>query len=253
MSGYARLAALMAGAAAIAAILAPSASASSGEITRALANSSRTEASVAGSITWTGCEHPAPVGPLEPFPPIKPKPGEPIPSKEVWPNLPCNWTPFVTLGPGTADADCSAPGRQDPDSLGEGVTLVWLGFTRSGAGADQFDVGGIPLGGGANQLLCLSAVELGAQKTWIVCPAVVGFECPPAQYRSVEFAHALAGSLLSPLPAAIGSGAALFSGPEPPPEPPRQRRRCKKHKADGKTHARRAVCKRSRHKKHPAM
>lgn len=241
MSGYARLAAMAVTAMVAGAIPAATALGSSGEITKASTNAGGSQAEVAGSVTWSGCEHPMP---LEP-PRFPSKPGEPF-QPIGWVAPPCNWTPFATLGPGTVATDCAAPGRQDLDSLGDGVTLIWRGAVRSGPGTDPFDVAGIPLGGGANKLVCLSAVELGPVAMSVVCIQVVGHDCPAPGYQAAEFPHALAASLLVSPPA-------VEPGPVPPvPVPaPKRRKHCKKNKTHGKQHARRATCKRSRHAKTP--
>lgn len=207
MSGYARLTALVVCAASIAAILAPSAIASSGEITRAQANSSWTEALVAGSVNWTGClrqapkwpdegvivspEWPGPIGNEGPlFPPIV----------EMPPSV-CEWIAFATIGPGEEVSDCKKEGRAFPTSLGSGVSLVWSGNRRSGTGSEEFDVSS-PLVDEADQLVCLSVIEIATvQESGVVCPfhIVVGGPnppCPPIVVR--QFSRQLDSAVIEP-------------------------------------------------------
>ncbi len=231
MRSYARLAVLVAFATALSAGFAPSATASSGEITKALASAGWTEAEVAGSTAWSGCEHTVPQPP-----PKKPGPGEP-PSKEEWVAPRCTWTPFVTLGPGIAASDCAAAGRRDPDALGEGVVLIWRGETRGSAGSDQFDVGGIPLDGGVNWLACLSAIEEGPAP--IMCASAVGALCPP--YRIASFPHALGAALLTSLSPAQAQAATSAPVSGRRGKSAKRPRRCRKHVARGR-HLRRSSC-----------
>jgi hypothetical protein len=142
---------------AVSAIAAASASAATGQITRALATPDWSQASIAGSVTWTACE-------LEP---PEEKPGPEPPKEEGEEELPpvgpvvtgCDWTPFVTIGPGTEASECSAPGRQKPEALGPGIVLAWQGPKSSAKGTVGFEISGFPLDGSKNQLVCLSMLE----------------------------------------------------------------------------------------------
>lgn len=176
---------------AITLIAAPSAVGSSGEISRAVANSTWTKGSVAGSVDWTGCEHSVP---LPSKPPVKPGPGdleEPW-QEELAPPPYCGWIPFATVGPGSDPAQCNTTDRRWPDGLGEGVTLAWVGLERRDVGTTEFDVSAIPLDGGSEQLVCLSVIEIAPEG--VACAQVVGVYCPP--YVMARFPRTLASASL---------------------------------------------------------
>lgn len=197
MSGYARLGALVACVTALGLLgLASSALASTGEITTAVANSEGTEAEIAGSVNWTGCTHsvPWPMKPPRPRPIVE-WPGEPESPEKVWPPPYCAWIPFATLGPGTAASDCSVPGRRYPDSLGDGIVLIWSGSERRDLGNEDFEVPGIPLGADSGRLVCLSVIEIAPSRAF-ACPAYVGFECPP--FMMAHFPLSMDSALVEP-------------------------------------------------------
>lgn len=153
MRGLIRVVAVLA-AALVLAVLAPaSASATSGAITKALASSDWSSATVAGWVTWTGCGLQAP----EPEPPKEEGEEELPPVGPVVTG--CSWTPFVTIGPGTEASECSGPGRQRPEAPGPGVVLAWQGATSRAEGTVGFEISDSPLDGGKNQLVCLSILE----------------------------------------------------------------------------------------------
>lgn len=155
------------------------AKASSGEIARAAANGASTEAEVAGSVAWTGCTHSVPWPVRPPWPgPIVEWSGEPGSPEKVWPPPYCAWIPFATLGPGTAASDCSVPGRRYPESLGDGISLIWSGSERRDLGSEDFEVSGVPFRADAGRLVCLSAIEIAPSREF-ACALYVGFECPP--------------------------------------------------------------------------
>lgn len=202
MSRSSRLMVLLACVAAIGAILAPAAAGSSGDITKALSNAEGTEAEIAGSVSWTGCEHsvlrwegkppivwPIPEWPEAPFPP----------EKEIWPPWPppyCGWVPFVTVGPGDEKSDCSAPERENPDSLGEGVTLVWSAAERRDQGNEDFDVKDVPLDQGG-RLVCLSVTEIAPVP--VFCYLVIGPGVAPCKpFAMARFYGVLGSALIDP-------------------------------------------------------
>ncbi|MGN6254665.1 MAG: hypothetical protein ACTHO8_06745 [Solirubrobacterales bacterium] len=144
-------------------LLAPAgAVAASGQITRSLATPDWSYASIAGSVTWTGCELEAPKKPPEP---PREEGEEELPPVDKPPPY-CGWTPFVTVGPGSQASECSLPGREQPRSLGSGVTLAWEGSERRSEETAAFDVSGVPLSGGVGQLVCLSILEGAANFPW---------------------------------------------------------------------------------------
>lgn len=188
---------------------------SSGEITRAQVSPDWTTASIAGNaVRSNGCE----------APPKEPKPG---PEEEVVPPIlpesppwKCGWIPFVTIGPGSSQADCSADARSW-NSFGEGIQIVWTGSETKGAGPAAFDLDDVGLEHGANApLICLAAVE--SVTTRVVCPAVVGFPCPP--YAIVHRTHQLDSALLveeiaaneAPLVNPVEAGTIPFTAGEQP-------------------------------------
>lgn len=141
----------------VSAIVVASASATTGQITRALATPEWSYASIAGSVAWTGCELEEPKRPPEKEPPKEEGEEEPPPVGPIV--IGCNWTPFVTIGPGTEASECSAPGRQQPEALGPGIVLAWKGPTSEVEGTVGFDISQFPLGGSKNRLVCLSMLE----------------------------------------------------------------------------------------------
>lgn len=220
MSGCARLTALVAYAAAITAIVAPSATASSGEITKELANPEGTEAEIAGSVSWTGCTHTVPYEHIIHVPPMPGQEGPWLPVYRGYPAPYCGWLPFATVGPGQEESDCLAQGRRDPGSLGQEVALVWSASERRDLGQEDFDVTGVPLGQG--QLVCLSAIEVAPSRDF-VCAFYVGFECPPyvmARFP-VTFASASietdSNALSDPSPGGPPVGGSSTGGPGPSP------------------------------------
>lgn len=187
---------------ATAAVAVPAASASSGTITRAEANPDWSQGSIAGSVEWTGCEHPSPEPPEEPQPPEE----KPLSSEEPedWPPpapyVDCAWTAYATVGPNSAEG-CSDTERQLPD-LGSQVTRVW-----SDAGTDigdaTFDLPAVALNGSPFQLLCLSVLETTHSSQTIPCvppgePIPPGWHCP---YVVVSYYYALAAASLAVAPA----------------------------------------------------
>jgi hypothetical protein len=142
---------------AVSAIAVASASAATGQITRALATPDWSQPSIAGSVTWTGCELEEPKRPPEKEPPKEEGEEELPPVGPVV--IGCNWTPFVTIGPGTEASECSAPGRQQPEALGPGIALAWKGSKSSAEGTVGFEISEFPLNGSKNQLVCLSMLE----------------------------------------------------------------------------------------------
>lgn len=157
MRGSIRVAAVLAAALALVALAPASASAATGAITKALATPDWTSATVAGSVTWAGCELQPPKSPEEPEPPKEEAEEEPPPVGPVITG--CSWTPFVTIGPGTDASECSAPGRQQPEALGPGIVLAWKGSTSAAEGTVSFEISDMPLDGSKNQLVCLSLLE----------------------------------------------------------------------------------------------
>lgn len=102
--------------------------AAGGEFTQAESNAGWTQGSLAGSVTWTGCENAV-------APPVEgpENPGEG--GKSTTPLAPespyCGWTPYVTVGPGTGPAECDSAERQ-LGSLGPEVGLVWSERRKAG-------------------------------------------------------------------------------------------------------------------------
>jgi len=236
-------------------LLVTPAMATSGEITRADADSGLTVASIAGSVERSGCDELVGRRTERPEPPRWP--GEPSPTPPVDPPPhPCRWLPFVTLGP--ESSACSSPDRKSPDALGPGISLVWSGEAVEGDGGAQFDLTGVPLEPG-DRLVCLSAIE--SQPEPIACVLVVGFYCPP--YGVVEVSSSLDSELLRPaadqLPTATspgggedvsaGSALAAQSTPRAPSSAPRVEhpRRCVRPRRMRARTARGKKCKSRRH------
>lgn len=147
------------------ALLAPSiaSASSSGAIARSQVSADWALASLAGIATRTNdCEEPPAGGPA---PPEEPGGGPGGPDELAEPIQPetapweCGWIAYATVGPGTAQADCSSPGRRW-GSIGNGVQLVWSSEELTEAGSVDFDLGNVGLTYGANApLLCLAAVK----------------------------------------------------------------------------------------------
>ncbi|HET7508665.1 MAG TPA: hypothetical protein VFJ65_00310 [Solirubrobacterales bacterium] len=187
-------------AAVLAAIASASASAATGQIMRALTTPDWSQASLAGSVTWTGCEHAgAPPKPEEPKEPPREKgeersaPVDPKPLSLAY----CGWTPFVTVGPGTEPSDCASPARQWPDKLGPDVVLAWEGTESRVNGSASFDVSGIPLDGERERLVCLSVVEVAPIYSQVKCNPDVP-DCGPS-FSEVPFSLPLAAAPLRPV------------------------------------------------------
>lgn len=242
--GCRRLAAIIAGfAAACALVPGVAAGAASGEISRAEATSNWRTASIAGSVEWSGCDY---------HPPPDPPKGGPsyFPAPSPGP-LDCRWLPFVTVGP--ESASCGSAARSRPDALGTGVSLVWTRAEGVVPGRATFEVGGHPIGGPVDRLVCLSLIATGPQP--IVCVTVLGAQCPP--YAIGTSFHTLASAVLAPPPSPGPSGSSSGGEGAPQASPPekagntrrqgkRHRGRCaKRGKREASKRAKR--CKRSRH------
>ncbi|HEY5708870.1 MAG TPA: hypothetical protein VIS51_05705 [Solirubrobacterales bacterium] len=128
------------------------ADAPSGEFTHAVASVDLTSGGIAGAASWDHCEWEG---------------GE----------TSCTWLPYVTVGPGTNEAECSLTDRH-LGQLGEGVALVW-----EGAGSTvpeesvTFDIAGFPIPDQTAQLACLSMVEV----VYEPFPCLPGIGCLPFQ------------------------------------------------------------------------
>lgn len=146
----------------VAVLMPASASATSGAITKALASSDWTSATVAGSVTWTVCGLQLPKSPG----PEPPKEGEEEAGAPDSPPPSCGWTPFATVGPGTEASECASPSRQWPEALGPGVTLAWEGSESLSEGTTTFEVPGVPLDGSKKQLVCLGTIEKASAFPW---------------------------------------------------------------------------------------
>lgn len=233
---------------ALAGLLVTPAMATSGEITRADADSGLTVASIAGGAERNGCDEQVGRWTERPEPPQEPR-EPPLPPPVDPPPHPCRWLPFATVGP--ESSICSSPERKSPDALGPGISLVWSGERMEGDGGVQFDVTGVPLEPG-DRLVCLSAIE--SQPEPIACVLVVGFYCPP--YGVVEVSSSLDSALLEPAtdqtPTATspaGSPPAAQSTPRAPSSAPRVEhpRRCVRPSRMRARTARGKKCKRRRH------
>lgn len=195
------------------------ASASSGVITRAEANSEWTQGSIAGSIAWTGCEHPSPMPPNEP-----PNPGSEPPGHQPPPPtyVDCTWTPYATVGASSAEG-CSNAERQLPH-LGDQISRVWSDV-RVGIGSASFDLPVIALDGSPFQLLCLSVLEMTHSAQAIPCappgePLPPGWHCP---YVEVAYFYPLASSSLA-LPLAASGVPQAVAMPDPVVLPDRKKK-----------------------------
>jgi len=170
------------------------AGATSGEVTRAEASADWTEGSIAGSVTWTGCERPIDM-------PEGPKPEEP--NEEGPDELPggeqpyCGWIPFVSIGPGSDPSECATAGRMQLDALVPGIVLAWTGAKGIGeSGRQEFSVSGVGLDGSPEQLACLVVIEVAP--IWI-CPPH-----DPCDFTMGQFPAAVASAQLEELPAPDG-------------------------------------------------
>ncbi len=166
----------------------------SGEFTRAEANEGWTQGSVAGSVSWEGCE----ISAHSPD-----RVGTPQPPEFPEGLLPdgCRITPYVTVAPGTDPAECSSSDRTWPHSAGT-QQLAWEGPTFARAGSATFDVTTVPLPGVPGQLACLSVLELREERPQ--CSFGLGVACP---------------MWIAWVPTYRVAAAALLSGPEPAEEP----------------------------------
>lgn len=133
----------------------PVAGASTGHVTRAIANASWTLGSFGGTLKWSGCR----------------------PKDSALELIYCGWIPFATVGPGSDPSDCGGPGRDDPDRPGSGVVVIWRGETQTRAGVSAFDLPDVSLGGTAAPLFCLTAIELRHERPRcepaVACPMYV--------------------------------------------------------------------------------
>lgn len=177
----------------------------SGDITEASMSFDGSHATLAGSVTWPGCEHAEepPERPEEPPRPEEPEEGEEEPAPVDTPPPPpryCGWTPFVTVAPGTDPAECSSPARQWPDELGPGVVLAWTGDERRDTGSVNFEVDDVPLHGGTPQLACLSVIEIAPTYREVMAECAPAFpDCNPIIfYEETPFSLPLAAALLRP-------------------------------------------------------
>jgi len=188
-----------------AALSASAASASNGEITRAEATAGWTQASIAGTVEWTGCEHWVEwepdeweIWPFEDYGELL-EILEPPEFGEEFPLQYCGWLPYATVGPGSEPSDCASDDR-DLFKLGAGVDLVWEG--EAGTSLQQiffettsFDEMEVPLSDPDNRLVCLSMVEAAPEPAFVVCPQVEGVLCP--QFVIAEFRHEIASAVLT--------------------------------------------------------
>lgn len=202
--------------------LAPPARASSGEITRAEASSDWTHASIAGSVTWTGCEN-AVTPPLPPPDPPGPEEPEGEPRPESAPESPespyCGWRAFAALSP---SPNCESPAR----------VTVWSEGERTDLATASFELPEVPLGGQPGQYLCLGATEIAQTEQMLPCapparPLPPGWHCP---YETASYPHLLASA---PLTAGETQGGAPAEAPTGEPAThlrhPRRCRRDRKH------------------------
>ena len=194
--------AVLVAAMAVAAMGAASAFGATGEITRAVATPDWAQANIAGSVTWTGCEH-AVAPPQQPKPGPQEPPGEEEESAPVDPTPPppsyCGWTPFLTVAPGTEPSECASPARQWPDKLGPGVLLAWEGGESRANGSAGFEAGDVPIEGEGSQLACLSVVEIAPvySQVMVACTPADP-DCSPFSYQEVPFSLPLASAFLRP-------------------------------------------------------
>lgn len=142
----------------VAAVGATSADATTAEISKASLSSDGSRITIAGSVTWTGCEIKLP----KPPPPLPgPEEAEEIPPPDIGPSH-CGWVPFATVGVGDDPAECSLSGREWPEALGPGVMLAWEGSESRNAGTVGFEVADLPISGGSEELVCLGLIERAA-------------------------------------------------------------------------------------------
>jgi hypothetical protein len=132
-----------------------------GSITRAVLSPNEELASIAGSSYWTGCEVPPGEDPWPESDEELPPPGS-----TVWDTRLCRFRPFVSIGPGTSEADCWLPARRYPNALGAGVLLAWAGTESWKPETQAFDLTSASLAA-EGRLVCLGAQEEGAAKCHI--------------------------------------------------------------------------------------
>lgn len=190
------------------ALPAGTAAASSGEITRAEATAGWTQASIAGTVEWTGCEHWVEWEPnqwelefpgdyhelLESLEP--PRFAE---YGEFFPFQYCGWLPYATVGPGSEPSDCESDDR-DLFGLGAEVDLVWEGEPSTSWQQIFFETASFdetegPLSNPNNRLACLSIIEVAPKPEAVVCVEEVGVICPP--FVIAKFRHEVASALLT--------------------------------------------------------
>jgi hypothetical protein len=217
--------------------------AASGEISRAEAAPDWMHASIAGSVTWTGCENVL----TAPQPPEGPV-GEEYEAESGFPWAPessasptCAWRAFAALSP---TADCESVAR----------VTVWSEGERSDQGTASFDMPDVPLNGQSGQYLCLEVIEVAADGMTIPCvppgePVPPGWHCP---YATTSFLHLLASAPLF----AAGAPSADPIGMHPDQaatHPRRCRRRAKgfvSRKSGCSSHHRRRRRRDLRHRRH---
>jgi hypothetical protein len=129
----------------------------SGSITRAQANPDGTLGSIAGSATWSGCEHGASGPPGESFPP---------------PAGGCTLQPFVTVGTSACSSEERGWPHSDPST---GLVLAWEGAEVDGAGSASFDRSEVALSGEPGQSACLTLLEIYEERA---CTPSPGTACP---------------------------------------------------------------------------
>jgi hypothetical protein len=178
---------MMVGAALVVTLIVPAnALGSSGEITRAAATADWTEASIAGSVAWSGC-----ADAVAPWPRSSSGPRAEVAS----PPPHCGWIPYATIGPGVSESECASADRDWPD-LGEDVAVVWWDGELSGEGTAEFDFANLSLDGVPGKLLCVGVIERAGTGEKISCapgePIPPGRHCPHAIFsRSIVFGSAL--------------------------------------------------------------
>jgi hypothetical protein len=215
----------MAGAVLVCALTPAASASSSGEITRALASGDWSSASIAGSVTWGGCPQPPAPPPSKEFPPEK---GD---------TATCDWTPYVTVAPGSDPSECKSTARGWPD-LGAGVTLTWMGGEQKAPGSLGFDVSGVPLSGGEPQLACLSLIETAPMR--VICTQEIPNDCPPWKMgTSIFVVDAVALTELPPLYWPPGLGPPLVAN-EPLSLKPKKK--CRKKSRQRGRHAAARKC-----------
>ncbi len=209
---------------------------SSGEFTRAEANADWTGGSIAGSVTWTGCEHP--VEPPQEPPGPGPEGGGMTPLAPRY----CAWTPYVTVGPGFDASECAAPDRH-LGQLGDGISLVWSGGETEALGTVAFDLSAVPLSGISPHLACISLIETAETGVELPCvppgpPLPPGWHCP---FRTARTDYTLAAaSLLAP----------PVTDATQPATARHRRKACARRIRHAHRHPSRSVCVRRRHHHH---